>query len=110
MPDLDSQTRELLLGYLDGAGLDDMRRRFLPLAWQLNSDELVEANPVTSQASLWLAEYSNGHRGEPDLRQLLAGILRTVYIGYGGPLRLTGAATTTQTVPSLQLAVVGTGA
>lgn len=109
MPDLDTTSRALILDYLDGTvPLDVVRRRFMRLAWRLDSEVSVATNPVTARTSLWLAEYGAGHRSEGDLRELLADILRSVAISFEPPLVLTGATpVATQPVRSPQFAVVG---
>jgi predicted ATPase len=86
MTDLDTQAREVVLDYLsDEIALSDLRRSFRSLAWQLNSESVVEANPSTAQASLWLAEFTNGHREEGELRDLLAALVATVNLRFGDP-------------------------
>jgi len=83
MSSFDTQTRDLLFGFLDEPdSLDDVRRRFMGLAWRLDSDEAVAANPLTAQASLWLAEYGAGHWKASDLQKLVAGLLGSVDISY----------------------------
>jgi hypothetical protein len=107
MADLDSQTRELLLGYLeDPEELDNVRRRFMALAWQLNSEATIAHNPVTARTSLWLAEYSNGHRDEDELRDLVADLLQTARVSFGGALSRAATGASTRTDRSALLAVV----
>ena len=113
MPDLDSQTRELLLGYLQGSDdLDTVRSRFMALAWRLNSEPVISRNRVTASVSLWLAEYGYGHRDEPELRDLFRDLLETVRVSYGETLApsIETGTTATQSDRSGLLAVAGTAA
>ena len=106
---LDAQTRELVFDHLDGAmGLDDLRRRLMPIAWRLDSELVAATNPVTSKVSLYIAEYERGHRSESELRDLLSRASSTVLlVATDLPPRAT--ATTTRETRSARYPAVEAG-
>jgi hypothetical protein len=111
MGDLDLHTRELLLDFVASAEpLDAMRRGVTALAWRLDSDDVVAQNPITAQASLWLAEHSSGHRSDTELRELLADLLENVTIVYAPPgVERVSGTSTTPTRPVQLAQLVGAG-
>lgn len=70
----DREIRAQLQQYL--LGEDDLRafqRWFMPVAWQAGEDR----NPtkLIRAIELYLAEYTNGHRTEPELRSIFLAML-----------------------------------
>jgi hypothetical protein len=83
---LDPLVREELTRLLEGqAGLDDFRRTFRPLAWQLGEVETRVESPLTRRVALLVSEFNLNHRTEPELRELFEDALRTVETRFGIP-------------------------
>lgn len=81
MPNLDSQTRELLLVYLNGSvPLNVLRRRFMHLDWALLGGKAAHKNPLTARSSVLLAQYAAGECEETELRELLTVALNSVCV------------------------------
>jgi hypothetical protein len=117
MPDLDSQTRSLILGYLDeNVPLDDLRRRFMGIAWGLDDARTINENPLTARVSLYLAEYGRDHRTVDELQRLLSDAVATISITVSYPEFLaavrstsaTGTTRLTRLAPYLSLVEAGT--
>jgi hypothetical protein len=74
MPDPDWEVRSHLQQYLLGDGdLRTFQAWFKPVAWRAGEDH--SASPLVGAIELYLAEFTNGHRTEPELRGLFAGLL-----------------------------------
>jgi hypothetical protein len=72
-----------MLPYLGGhLALDDLRRRFMSIAWGLADERVIHDNPLTAKTSLYLSEFSRGHRTEAELRRLLLDLSSTLHVRY----------------------------
>lgn len=72
MSTFDLELRYQLVEFLSGErSLRELRRWFLPRVWDLGQDGRLRA-PLVRRLELRLAEYSNGHWTEDDLKHLLA--------------------------------------
>lgn len=109
MSNLDTRTRSLILAYLGGElDIDDVRRRFMPLAWALDESSSRE-DPLAAKVSLYLAEFSRGHRDADDLRSLLEPLVVDTHVAYGAtPLVIGAGMSFTTWIRMPQLATAGT--
>ena len=69
---LDHDIRERLARYLRGeTGLRDFDAWFVPATWEVDQERDPVAYDLTNEISLRLAEYSNGHWNEAELKDRL---------------------------------------
>jgi hypothetical protein len=74
MPDSDWDIRAHLQSYVLGQeSLRDFQRWFMPIVW--TASDRGESTKLMRAVELWLAEYTNGHRSESELRGLFAGLV-----------------------------------
>lgn len=100
MNPLDIQIRERLLGYLNGGtDLHAFEDWFVPAAWDIEKSGACQALDLTYEVELLLAEYTNGHRSESDLREELCRLI-PVYRGAFGTRSTIVASGTSQIIHS----------
>ena len=81
MRSLDSEARLWIARYLDREiSLAEFNRWLLPVAWATGEPDSPDSR-LMHRSELWLAEYTNGHRTEDEVRSLLADLVR--YNSYG---------------------------
>lgn len=69
---MESEIRERLARYLGGeTTLDEFYAWFVPATWDVERETDEGAFDTTNEIYLRLAEYSNGHRTEAELRPFL---------------------------------------
>lgn len=87
-----------LAGYLaHETTLSEFEDWFVLATWDRASSELPETAELIGEIELRLAEHSNGHRTEDDLRQCLLPLVRLVVAGSTGYQTSSSSTTTTLT-------------
>jgi hypothetical protein len=89
----DVEIREQLHRYLSREiSLSDFKRWFVPATWNIDRDEDLCTRELAADIDLRLAEFSQGHWTEEELRDLFTSILETqsfeITINTRLPLRL----------------------
>ena len=75
---LDHAIRERLARYLNGeTPLRDFDAWFVPATWEVDQAQNPVAHDLTNEIYLRLAEYSNGHWTEPELKDRLRQLVET---------------------------------
>ncbi|PFG73194.1 hypothetical protein A9A59_0389 [Tepidiforma thermophila] len=88
-----NQLLELLIAFALGElSLEHFEDQVLPLAWE-SADGSGPAAELAGDVLLWLAEATQGHRTEAELRRLAAARLRTVVVETEPPVARTGTGT-----------------
>src|ERR1700736_6735989 len=83
---LDLDIRERLVAYLTGEiGLRDFRAWYVPTAWNVNTRRHGPIEDLVNEIDLRLAEFTNGHWSEDELRN----VLRPLAQDYRGMIVLT---------------------
>ncbi len=74
---LDRAVREHLARYLRGeTSLRDFDAWFVPATWEVSQERDPVAHDLTNEIYLRLAEYSNGHWTEAELKDLLRPLVK----------------------------------
>jgi hypothetical protein len=74
--ELQSEIRENLQKYIDGASLSEFEDWFMPLLWDLSDSADCEPKRLAGTIANLIAEYSCGHLNQTDLRKELAAAIR----------------------------------
>jgi hypothetical protein len=107
--DIDWDVRARLQSYLLGQeSLRDFQRWFMPVVWTVS--DRGDPPKLMRAVELWLAEYTNGHRTEPELRSLFAGVLTGLFAGPVRTFTTVKSTAESWTAPSIEMTLGEAGA
>jgi hypothetical protein len=79
---VDLEVRERLGEYVEGRStLRQFQEWFIPIAWHVSGPNPNPTDDLSSMVELALAEFSNGHWTEQELKEILGGLPYIVTIG-----------------------------
>jgi hypothetical protein len=98
MESLDIKIREWLARYLaNEISIQEFQDRFVPTTWEVEKSNDVPAIDLAHEIDLRMAEFSNGHWTEAELRDKLRPLVEsyTAMVSYGTQTVTTGHSATT---------------